>query len=216
MPKYNALRSKFARRKRSYRERCYSSKNVKEEVYTEPLGKKYGKLYVFYRQMLRNIISKDIIDYKREWYLANKRHDGLYKCELTHKLYSSGELECDHHKPKFRELAESFAKEYGLVVSWDLFKTIDDKKEPEVNKPVSPYAHIPIHGNKKLDKEYSNQIAKKLELKNKQIKNEIFIDQSHIYLKEFKDQSLNSKWIEYHNKHAVLRMIYWKKNRQMM
>lgn len=217
MPKYNARHSKFVRRKKGYKNRCYRAKNIDDYDYTEELGKKYGKLYVFYRQLLRELIADDIIRYKRDWFLKNKNYNGLFKCELTNKFYKSEDIECDHYEPKFRELAESFANEYGLVVSWDLFKTIDNNKnkEPEINKPVSLYAHIPIHVNK-FDKEYSNQIAKRLELRKQQIKNQIFIDKSDIYLKEFKDQSLNDKWIEYHNKHANLRMIYWKKNRQMM
>lgn len=215
MPKYNSAQSKFDRRRRAYKSRCRTAKNGVEEVYTLGLGKKYGKLYVFYRQLLRDLIANDIKEWKADWFLKNKASNGLFKCELTGKFYKSSELECDHHVPKFRDLAESFAKEYDLKISWDLFKSKVIEVPKQIDKPISPYADIPIHG-KKNDKEHTNDLIKKIQLKQLQIKNDVFIDKSDIYYKEFKDQSLNSKWIEYHNKHALLRMIYWKVNRQMM
>lgn len=237
-----SIRKLIAKRKRNGRTVRARNKALdkkdKENTYTETAAKKYGKAQVFYRQLLRGLVEDQIREYKHNWYVTNKRHDGLYECELTHKLYKNSEIECDHYEPKFRDIAHNFAIENNLTITWDLFKskvhtdpfknvTRENKKLMPVQQPESPnYADfiksIPFHGNTKStfnqrkNIAYTHKLEKKMESKQLQLKNNVFIDKTKQYYKEFLDTSLNQKFIDYHKEKANLRMIYWKKNRELL
>ena len=202
--------------------------NAYDLVYNDVSGKKYGKLYVFYRQLLRDLIAPSIRKYKSKWFKENRQINGLYRCEFSKKEYPSNEFEADHYDIKFRDLALMFAKENNIEISWTMFKSkkLDQKLEAtEINDSLTDYqrliASIPIHKGKTkrpinlTKKQYAKLLDKQIQTRSNKAKNNIYIDKSKQYYKEFKDPSLNDKWIQFHNKHAKLRMIHWRINQDL-
>lgn len=195
------------------------------ELYTFERGKRYGDVWVFYRLLLRSLILDDILSWKHDWFNSNDCVDGCYRCEYSGKYYLASELEADHCDIKFRDLANNFAIENDLDVSWSLFKCI--KGEPEAIEPVVVDKQSNINdilkslvikgdGNRPIgmnDAQYTKQVEDGLNHKKDMLRNKLFVDKSDKYLSEFADESLNDKWIEYHRAKAKLRMIHWQINR---